>query len=183
MGVRQKWTHWGLNPGPSACEADVISLHHAPNEIYRRMPFILLVCLGRHADLRAELRQKQHPNKTGRNTNTSNIRFCWGGHNLKHSFSQNPRKQSQLSQFDKMSAPPRPAKSPDGERATGGTTSGDTPARAQHQGMPGKCEFMKARVSTKTPETKTARNGAKVENQVFRKTTGEAKTQATTGYF
>ena len=26
-----KWTHWDLNPGPSACEADVIPLHHAPN--------------------------------------------------------------------------------------------------------------------------------------------------------
>ena len=27
----KKWTHWGLNPGPSACEADVIPLHHRPN--------------------------------------------------------------------------------------------------------------------------------------------------------
>ena len=26
----RKWTHWGLNPGPSACEADVIPLHHVP---------------------------------------------------------------------------------------------------------------------------------------------------------
>ena len=26
------WTHWGLNPGPSACEADVIPLHHVPDE-------------------------------------------------------------------------------------------------------------------------------------------------------
>ena len=24
------WTHWGLNPGPSAREADVIPLHHVP---------------------------------------------------------------------------------------------------------------------------------------------------------
>ena len=24
------WTRWGLNPGPSACEADVIPLHHTP---------------------------------------------------------------------------------------------------------------------------------------------------------
>ena len=31
--VWQKWTHWGLNPGPSACEADVIPLHHAPNGV------------------------------------------------------------------------------------------------------------------------------------------------------
>ena len=27
-----KWTHWDLNPGPSACEADVIPLHHAPGD-------------------------------------------------------------------------------------------------------------------------------------------------------
>ena len=26
------WTHWGLNPGPSACGADVIPLHHVPLE-------------------------------------------------------------------------------------------------------------------------------------------------------
>jgi hypothetical protein len=30
----KKWTRWGLNPGPSACEADVIPLHHEPLEIY-----------------------------------------------------------------------------------------------------------------------------------------------------
>ena len=28
-----KWTHWDLNPGPSACEADVIPLHHVPLNI------------------------------------------------------------------------------------------------------------------------------------------------------
>ena len=82
-----------------------------------------------------------------------------------------------------MQAPLCPAKSPDGERAAGGPTSGYTPARAQHQGMPGKGEFMKARVSTKTPATKTAINGAKVENQVSRKTTGEARKQAKPGCF
>ena len=27
-----KWTHWGLNPGPPACWAGVIPLHHVPNE-------------------------------------------------------------------------------------------------------------------------------------------------------
>ena len=27
----QKWTHWDLNPGPSACGADVIPLHHEPH--------------------------------------------------------------------------------------------------------------------------------------------------------
>ena len=26
-----KWTHLDLNPGPSACEADVIPLHHVPH--------------------------------------------------------------------------------------------------------------------------------------------------------
>ena len=25
------WTHWDLNPRPSACEADVIPLHHVPS--------------------------------------------------------------------------------------------------------------------------------------------------------
>ena len=28
------WTHWDLNPGPSACEADVIPLHHVPSDEY-----------------------------------------------------------------------------------------------------------------------------------------------------
>ena len=28
--AKMKWTHWDLNPGPSACEADVIPLHHEP---------------------------------------------------------------------------------------------------------------------------------------------------------
>ncbi len=27
-GATKVWTHWGLNPGPSACEADVIPLNH-----------------------------------------------------------------------------------------------------------------------------------------------------------
>ena len=29
-----KWTCWGLNPGPSACEVDVIPLHHMPLETF-----------------------------------------------------------------------------------------------------------------------------------------------------
>ena len=29
--VAQLWTHWDLNPGPSACEADVMPLHHVPH--------------------------------------------------------------------------------------------------------------------------------------------------------
>ena len=28
--VASKWTHWDLNPGPSACEANVMPLHHVP---------------------------------------------------------------------------------------------------------------------------------------------------------
>jgi hypothetical protein len=82
-----------------------------------------------------------------------------------------------------MTLTPKLAKhSPDGERATGGTTPGDTPTRAQHQGMHWKGRVMNTRVSTKTPGTKRPRNGAKVENRVLRKNAGEAKTQATTLY-
>ena len=29
-GTFTTWTHWDLNPGPSACGADVIPLHHEP---------------------------------------------------------------------------------------------------------------------------------------------------------
>ena len=29
--MMQNWTHWGLNPGPPACWAGVIPLHHVPN--------------------------------------------------------------------------------------------------------------------------------------------------------
>ena len=29
--TKLKWTHWVLNPGPSAREADVIPLHHVPD--------------------------------------------------------------------------------------------------------------------------------------------------------
>ena len=36
LRVEGKWTHWGLNPGLSACEADVIPLHHVPNERINR---------------------------------------------------------------------------------------------------------------------------------------------------
>ncbi len=30
------WTHWGLNPGPSECESDVIPLHHVPRMLVLR---------------------------------------------------------------------------------------------------------------------------------------------------
>ena len=29
-GGPAKWTHWDLSPGPSACKADVMPLHHVP---------------------------------------------------------------------------------------------------------------------------------------------------------
>ena len=32
LAILPKWTHWDLNPGPSACEADVIPLHHEPSD-------------------------------------------------------------------------------------------------------------------------------------------------------
>ena len=34
----QIWTHWGLSPGPSACEADVIPLHHVPLMKWQNLP-------------------------------------------------------------------------------------------------------------------------------------------------
>ena len=34
--ARPMWTHWDLNPGPSACEADVIPLHHVPSDLKKR---------------------------------------------------------------------------------------------------------------------------------------------------
>jgi hypothetical protein len=40
-GIR--WTHWDLNPGPSACEADVIPLHHEPDTLF--IAFRILPCL------------------------------------------------------------------------------------------------------------------------------------------
>ena len=36
-----KWTHWDLNPGPSACEADVIPLHHEPSGGDDMKPIVL----------------------------------------------------------------------------------------------------------------------------------------------
>ena len=38
--VAWKWTHWDLDPGPSACEADVILLHHVPSDVCVRAPAI-----------------------------------------------------------------------------------------------------------------------------------------------
>ena len=35
----QQWTHWDLNPGPSACEADVMPLHHVPLDHHQNHSF------------------------------------------------------------------------------------------------------------------------------------------------
>ena len=32
--MKKEWTRRGSNPGPSACEADVIPLHHKPVIIF-----------------------------------------------------------------------------------------------------------------------------------------------------
>ena len=41
--VNKKWTHWGLSPGPSACEADVIPLHHVPLESIGQCCFFVVL--------------------------------------------------------------------------------------------------------------------------------------------
>ncbi len=40
-----KWTHWDLSPGPSACGADVMPLHHVPLELswQNTMCFVCLI--------------------------------------------------------------------------------------------------------------------------------------------
>ena len=38
------WTHWDLSPGPSACEADVIPLHHVPTSSSGELS--VSVCFG-----------------------------------------------------------------------------------------------------------------------------------------
>ena len=44
--TEHKWTHWGLSPGPSACEADVIPLHHVPDEKVIALPSLWKKALG-----------------------------------------------------------------------------------------------------------------------------------------
>ena len=39
IDVVRQWTHWDLNPGPSACKADVIPLHHVPAYCQRLLIF------------------------------------------------------------------------------------------------------------------------------------------------
>ena len=39
-------THWDLNAGPSACEADVIPLHHRPNYNHKFVKIKMLSCFA-----------------------------------------------------------------------------------------------------------------------------------------
>ena len=45
LGKPMKWTHWGLNPGPSACKADVIPLHHVPHASFLLQGHIIAASL------------------------------------------------------------------------------------------------------------------------------------------
>ena len=45
--IVEVWTHWGLNPGPSACGADVIPLRHVPNCEPHMVMFLLTTHLDR----------------------------------------------------------------------------------------------------------------------------------------
>ena len=40
------WTHWDLSPGPSACGADVMPLHHVPFCAWPRVDGLLQRCFG-----------------------------------------------------------------------------------------------------------------------------------------
>ena len=55
--LNMKWTHWGLNPGPSACEADVIPLHHVPGAMVMVLVAILVSGAKSNSGLSAKARQ------------------------------------------------------------------------------------------------------------------------------
>ena len=58
-----KWTHWGLNPGPSACKADVIPLHHVPSTAFTHeflLGLLFFVC-----DFRSGKRHRGDSNPCG----------------------------------------------------------------------------------------------------------------------
>ncbi len=48
-GLSQNWTPWGLNPGPSACGADVMSLHHVRATFSVACPDAVRCAFGRPA--------------------------------------------------------------------------------------------------------------------------------------
>ena len=47
VGCGPKLGHRGLNPGPSACKADVIPLHHLPGTVFR-IGGLHVACWGPH---------------------------------------------------------------------------------------------------------------------------------------
>ena len=47
-----QWTHWGLSPGPSACRADVIPLHHVPPWSNKLLNHIKKQTCNRNCELR-----------------------------------------------------------------------------------------------------------------------------------
>ena len=51
----KKWTCWDLNPGPSACEADVIPLHHKPSWLKGSVYFFTISANLRHRHARINL--------------------------------------------------------------------------------------------------------------------------------
>ena len=58
-----KWTHWGLNPGPSAFKANVIPLHHVPSTAFTHE--LLLGLLFFVCDFRRGKRHRGDPDPCG----------------------------------------------------------------------------------------------------------------------
>lgn len=56
----QAWTHWGLSPGPSACGADVIPLHHVPLASWL-WPLLNMFSWGQQQETSSFLRSKFPP--------------------------------------------------------------------------------------------------------------------------
>jgi hypothetical protein len=58
------WTHWDLNPGPSACEADVMPLHHVPHcEEWQLRPYFGNQCICLHTTTNSPLHCAAGPMK------------------------------------------------------------------------------------------------------------------------
>ena len=56
IGAQYCWTHWGLNPGPSACDVDVIPLHHVPDGLLELIP-VFLFSVAHRGPIRAHERR------------------------------------------------------------------------------------------------------------------------------
>ena len=59
----RQWTHWGLSPGPSACGADVMPLHHVPLSI----AFVLGTCSQQNAAWQRDVLAARVQHATGPN--------------------------------------------------------------------------------------------------------------------